>query len=337
MLETPTGPASEGLSSLERMLVMKKLPTYGTLPNADLAVLAEVSRERFFPKGSLLLAEGEAVPAIYLIVEGRVQVSRGGRVIGTVAADNGIGGLGLLAGDPYGVDARALEDTLTLELEADLMFELFEDRFAILHHILRDLSRQMIDQYRDPRISPAEIIPGWEAVPLGRDLDLVERIFFLRKMLPFRKAGINALAEVSRALTQIQFEAGTVLWREGEPAHGIYLVLNGRVRCRSAAGQDFAAGPGFPLGALEAVAEAPRWYGAVAETRIAGLQGPVETLVDVFEDNFDLARLYLGGMAQGLIRILERRLALRADLPRLGLSPALEVTASPEGGGAPPV
>ena len=324
MLDTPTGLVREGLSSLERMLVMKKLPTYGTLPSADLAVLADMSRERFFPKGSLLLAEGEAVPAIYLIVLGRVEVSRGGRVVGTVAAANGIGGLGLLAGDPYGVDARALEDTLTLELEADLMFELFEDRFAILHHILRDLARQMIDQYRDPRISPAEIIPGWDPVPAGRDLDLVERIFFLRKMLPFRKAGINALAEVSRALMQIQFEAGTVLWHEGEPAPGVFLVMNGEVRCRSAAGQDFVAGPGFPLGALEAVAEEPRWYEAVAETRVTGLQGPVETLIDVFEDNFDLARRYLGGMAQGLIRILERRLALGADLPNLGLSPALE-------------
>ena len=324
MLDTPAGLARDGLSSLERMLVMKKLPTYGTLPSADLAALADLSRERFFPKGSLLLAEGEAVPAIYLIVEGLVEVARGGRVVGTVAAANGIGGLGLLAGDLYGVDARALADTVTLELEADLMFELFEDRFAILHHFLRDLTRQVIDQYRDPRISPAEIIPGWEAVPAGRDLDLVERIFFLRKMLPFRKAGINALAELSRALTQMQFEAGTVLWREGEPAPGVFLVMNGEVRCRSAAGQDFVAGPGFPLGALEAVAEEARWYEAVAETRTFGLQGPVETLVDVFEDNFDLARHYLRGMAQGLIRILERRLALGADLPNLGLSPAVE-------------
>ena len=324
MLETPGRLASDGLSSLERMLVLKKLPTYGTLPSADLAVLADIGRERFFPKGSLLLAEGEAVPAIYLIVLGRVEMSRGGRVLATVPADSGIGGLGLLAGDPFGIDARALEDTLTLELEADSIFELFEDRFALLHHILRDLSRQIIDQYRDPRISPAAIIPGWEAVPSGRELDLVERIFFLRKMLPFRKAGINALAQVSRALTQIQFDAGTVLWREGEPAPGVFLVMNGEVRCRSAAGQDFVAGPGFPLGALEAVAETPRWYEAVAETRTLGLQGPVETLVDVFEDNFDLARHYLAGMAQGLIRILELRLALGADSPPLDLSPTVE-------------
>jgi hypothetical protein len=77
------------------------------------------------------------------------------------------------------------------------------------------------------------------------------------------------------------------------------------------------------------VAESPRWYEASAETRLAGLQGPVETLVDVFEDNFDLSRLYLGGLARGLIRILERRLVLGDDLPSFGLSPAVEVVASP--------
>ena len=84
------------------------------------------------------------------------------------------------------------------------------------------------------------------------------------------------------------------------------------------------------------MAESSRWYEATAETRLAGLQGPVETLVDVFEDNFDLARLYLGGLVRGLIRILERRLVLGADLPSLGLSPAVEVVASPETE-APPV
>ena len=98
---------------------------------------------------------------------------------------------------------------------------------------------------------------------------------------------------MSRALTEIRFPPGTDLWREGETALGVFLVTNGRCAAAAPKGLDFEAGPGFPLGAAEAVAEVPRWYEAVTETRVTGLQGPIETLLDVFEDNFELARHYL--------------------------------------------
>jgi CRP-like cAMP-binding protein len=330
MLETPSGPVREGLSSLERLLVLKKLPSMGTLPSADLAVIADVTRERFFPKGSVLLAEGEPVPAVHLIVEGSVEVSRNGVAIGTVLGGTGIGALGLFAGDPFGVDARALEDTLSLELDGELILDVFEDRFAIFHHILRDLCRQLIDQHIELGLNPPEKYPVREEIPAGRELDLVERIFFLRQMPVFSKASINALFEVSRALTEIRYPPGTVLWREGEPALGVFLVTNGQVRCRSARGLDFVAGPGFPLGGADAVGEVPRWFEAVTETRVTGLQGPVETLIDVFEDNFDLARNYLAVMARGLIRALEIRYRRGLGVPPLGIPPAADTAAAPD-------
>jgi CRP-like cAMP-binding protein len=318
MLDENIGPvAREGLTSLERMLVLKRLPTIGGLPSADLAVIADVTRERFFPKGSLLLAEGEPVPAVHLIVEGAVAVSRGGVDLGHVPSGNGIGALGLLAGDVFGVDARAVEDTLTLELDGEMMFEIFEDRFAILHHILRDLCRQLIDQLVELRIDPSQSFPGCDALDAGGDLDLVERIFFLRRMPVFRKASINALFEVSRALTEIRYPPGTVLWKEGEPSVGIFLVTNGAVRCRTGAGLSFRAGPGFPLGAADAIGEVPRWFEAVTETPVTGLQGPLETLIDVLEDNFDVARQYLAGTARGLIRALEVRYRRGGTVPPL--------------------
>jgi CRP-like cAMP-binding protein len=335
MLEAPAGPVREGLSSLERMLVLKRLPTLGALPSADLAVIADSTRERFFPKGSLLLAEGEPVPAVHLIVEGAVAVRRNGVVIGTLPAGFGVGALGLFAQDPYAVDAHALEDTLTLEVDSELLFEVFEDRFAILHHILRDLCRQLIDQFVELKLDPGRIFPSCQGLVVGRELDLVERIFFLRTQPVFQKASINALFEVSRALTEIRFPPGTVLWKEGEPAPGLFLLTNGTVRCRSAAGLDFRAGPGFPLGAAEAMGEVPRWFEAVTESPVTGLQGPVETLVDVLEDNFELARNYLAGVARGLIKALEVRSRRGEGVPSLGLTPP----APPPAGAAqvPPV
>lgn len=328
MLETASAPLRSGFSSLERVLLLKRLPAISDLPSADLAALADVSRERFFPKGSLILREGEPVPGVHLIVEGLVEASRQGVSIGPVPVGTGIGALGMMAGDPFEVDARALEDTLTLEIETDAMLELFEDRFAILHHILRTLSRDLIAQHVDLGLDPGFLFPPWAGRSGGRDLDLVQRIFLLRKMPVFSKASINALFEVSRALTEISLPAGTTLWEEGESALGVFLVTEGTLRGRSASGLDFQVGPSFPLGAAESVAEVPRWYQAVTETRVTGLQGPTETLVDVFEDNFELARQYLAALSRALIRVFEVRYRRGGGVPLLGIPPGAGAPAS---------
>lgn len=298
------------VTSLQRILYLRRLPALATLPGADIAAIAEHAQERFFPPGSVLLREGEPVTAVYFVVEGSLSVQRRGVLLGRVGAGTAIGGFGLFARDPEGGARVAAEtDTLALELDADTMLEVLEDRFSILHHILRDFSRQLIDLVVRFRLDPTRGIPGYDLpVDPTRELDLVERIFFLRKMQVFQRASINALAELSRAMAQVRFEPGLTLWREGDAGPGIFLILSGTVRASSEArGLRFQPGPGFPLGAVEAVGEVPRWYDAVTETRLVALQGNVEALIDVFEDNSEMAMQYLQVMAQAMLDILESR------------------------------
>ena len=197
-------------------------------------------------------------------------------------------------------------DTLTLELDADTVWEVLEDRFPILHHLLRETSRRAIDLVTRFRLDPAA---GMPECPLERrdtgDIDLVDRILFLRRMSVFERSSISALADLGRAMAQVRFEPGTTLWQEGEPAPSVFLIRSGTLRASSAAGVVFRPGPGFPLGALEALGEAPRWYEAVTETPVVALQGHASALVDVFEDNFDMAMDYLAVIAQSTLRVLD--------------------------------
>jgi CRP-like cAMP-binding protein len=198
------------------------------------------------------------------------------------------------------------EDTLTLELEKDALTEVLEDRFPILHHVLREVSRRSIDLVTRFRLDPSAGTPECPLDDPGRgDIDLVSRIFFLRGMTVFQRSSITALAELARAMAQVHFEPGTVLWREGETAPAIFLLRSGRVRARGSSGVAFEPGPGFPLGALEALGEVPRWYDAVCETPVVALQGHMGVLVDVFEDNFEVAMDYLAVLAQSTLRILD--------------------------------
>ena len=105
-----------------------------------------------------------------------------GRVVGHSGPGSAVGGIGVLARDEEGIEAVAEADTLTLEIAADALFELMEDHFSIFHHVLREVCLQMIEVVsRFPAATRAAPSRGpGRAASAPRDLDLVERIMFLR-------------------------------------------------------------------------------------------------------------------------------------------------------------
>lgn len=291
---------------LERMLHLKRVPMLSGLPGSDVAVIADAASERFFPKGAVVFREGEPVGSVHFVVQGALATFRRGGRVGRVGPGAGVGGLAVFARDPLGWQVVADEDTLTLELEADVVSEVLEDHFPILHHILRAMSRGAIGLVTRFGLDPSAGTPESPVdEPEGGDIDLVSRIFFLRRMAVFQRGSITALAEVARAMAQVRFEPGTVLWREGDPSPGIFLVRSGRLRATGSSGVAFRPGPGFALGALEALGEVPRWYEVATETPVVALQGHMGVLVDVFEDNFAMAMDYLAVIAQSSLRILD--------------------------------
>ena len=302
---------------LERLLHLKRVPMLSGLTGPDLAVVADAASERFFPKGAVVYREGEPVGSVHFVVEGALATLRRGARVGRLGPGAGAGGLAVFARDPLGAKVVADEDTLTLELDADAVSEVLDDHFPILHHILREMSRRAIDLVVRYRLDPGAGIPECPVEgPEPGDVDLVNRIFFLRRMTVFRRSSITALAELARAMAQVRFDPGTVLWREGEEAPGIFLVRSGFVRAAGSSGVSFRPGPGFPLGALEALGERPRWYEAVAETPVVALQAHGGFLVDAFEDHFDMAMDYMAVIAQSTLRILDWR-AARGEEPPL--------------------
>jgi CRP-like cAMP-binding protein len=292
---------------MERLLHMRKLPVLGSLLPGDLGLIAEQTRTRFFRSGDALLREGEPIGAVHIIVEGVVQMRRGPNDLGQTAPGAGVGGLGFLARDEDGISAVAETDVITLELEGDTLDEILEDRFSILQHMLRETSRRLIDLWHQaPREALAAQVrmsaPGFEG-----ELDLVERMLFLRESLPFIRTSASALADLARNLVELDFAPGTVLWRRGEPSRQVQLLVKGQVACTAPIpGFVLEPVPGFPIGGLDAVAGVPRWYEAVCDGPVVTLSGDVETLFDLFEDNAGVAIAYLAQIARGHLGALEK-------------------------------
>lgn len=304
-------PEVRTIGHVQRVLFLKKSRFTGTLPASDLALIAEYLRERTFAPGQALHAQGEPLASLHFVAEGSVLVQKDGATIARAVRGAELGGLELIARSPAQFSAVAETETLALELTAEANAEMLDDHFGIYHSVLRQTCREIIDFHRKMPAEASAVLPPPRVTALPRrELDLVERIFFLRQAPPFERSSINALAELSRAITEVHFDPGTVLWSEGFSARGIFLVVSGLVHAASPRfGFEMKVGAGQPLGIVEAFAQMPRWYEATVAEPTVVLTGDVETFVDVLEDNFEMAMDYLAVVARWLLSLSQLRIA----------------------------
>ncbi len=302
---------------LDRALFLKTLPFFTRLPISHLAVLAHHLRERFFKKGSVVLRQGEPVGAMYIIVEGSLRTVGAERAQETVLGpEQSVGFLSFLSRSQEGVQSIAEVDTLTLELDTDVLLDVYEDHFPILHHAIRTIATRTLQARMQ---TPAGAFFGERepaAPPSGRSLDLVERISFIRNGSVFQRANLDTVAQMARVLREVRVDAGTPLWNSGDRADSTLLIVSGTARCALDDGaRVFHCGPSYPLGNLESIALYPRWYDAVAETPLVALRAETEAFFDILEDHFEIAMSLVGGMASGLIQILRQEEADAAREP----------------------
>jgi CRP-like cAMP-binding protein len=136
--------------------------------------------------------------------------------------------------------------------------------------------------------------------------------------MPLWAYGVDALAELSQRLEEVRRPRGSVLWRRGDRATRMLFMASGRVRCEPPGPEpSFVVGPGEPLGALETLGHVPRWHDAIAEEPVVALEGDLDQIVDVFEDNVEMGLGVLSHLVKLTIDIQERAAEREGTLARL--------------------
>ncbi len=80
------------LANVERLMVLRTFTGFATMSPAEVGVLAEHTRKRFFPKGSVIAREGDPSRSIHFIVDGEVELSRHGHTLETFGPRSAVGG-----------------------------------------------------------------------------------------------------------------------------------------------------------------------------------------------------------------------------------------------------
>ena len=285
------------VSTLERVRLLKTLPALRDLPHADLAVLAQQARERVYPRGSVVVA-AQRRATVHLIVDGTLRVRRASADLGTRGPGEGLGLLELLARAPQGIQAIAESDLLALALDEESFFDVLEDNFSILYHLLGDVCRSRIEQLTKRAPDREPLSAHWHK-STTKDLDLADRVLFLRRLLPFAQGNVAALVDIARHLSERRARAGEALWGTGEKTAGSFLlIVSGEVSGTLPSGDRLSFATMTMPGSLEAMAALPRWFDATATTDVHALRMDSELLLDVFDDNEDMAIGYLSMIAR---------------------------------------
>ena len=127
---------------------LRTVPLFRQVPEADLVALAQLVRERQYPKGNLILSQGAPGEALFLIKSGQVKVTvvaEDGRevILSVLGAGSFFGEMALVDDEPRSAHVIAMEDTTLLQLRREDFRARLKLAPELAISLLRELSRRL--------------------------------------------------------------------------------------------------------------------------------------------------------------------------------------------------
>ncbi len=132
-------------SSLE---FLKYVPIFSELPDSTIETISHAGSKRFYKKDSVVLLEEDAGSALFIIVEGKVKVSRtsadGREVILSILTDSDFfGEMALLDGQARSATVTAIEDTELFIIQRNQFLDLLQEHPEIAISLLQELTGRL--------------------------------------------------------------------------------------------------------------------------------------------------------------------------------------------------
>lgn len=221
--------------------LIAQTPVFSALDEPELQRLASLAELHELASGRLLYAENEAPEYFYVVVSGRLRVTRDGNLLGYVGRGEPVGEMGVISGEPRTSSVHALRDSLLLRIARQPLLDLLNCEAPTLMAMTRLMLGRM-QQYQRGRRGAATggqgafaILPVSSGVPstvLAREL--------VRRLGGWPRARLITAAHVDAALgpgaAQTPFEdlaasAHLRRWLHGLEGRHPYLVLASESDC----------------------------------------------------------------------------------------------------------
>jgi ATP:ADP antiporter, AAA family len=144
-----TNGAAAMLSTVEKVLALKRAGMFSQTPSPVLADVARLCDEVEVEAGEQVFAKGEPGDSLYAIVQGRVRVQDGDRVLNDLEEGDVFGELALLDPEPRMASVTALEATRLLRLEQAPFQELIRQQPEVALGVVRVITRYLRARAQD--------------------------------------------------------------------------------------------------------------------------------------------------------------------------------------------
>lgn len=131
------------MTPVERVLVLKNADLLKDAGPRHLLALAERSAEVEIWKGDTLYREEDPADALYMVVDGRVRLSIGDRILSEVGPGEAFGSWSLVDESARGQRADCIEDGLVLALGRDEFYDVAAGDLTLLQQIVRVLAKRL--------------------------------------------------------------------------------------------------------------------------------------------------------------------------------------------------
>ena len=131
------------LTAVERVMILRGADLLRDVGPRHLLELAEVAREVEFVAGEIVFREDDNADALYMVVEGRVRLSTGGRALAEVGPGEAFGTWALVDESARGQQAECIEDGMALALHRDAFYDVAAGNLDLLKEFVRALSRRL--------------------------------------------------------------------------------------------------------------------------------------------------------------------------------------------------
>ncbi len=134
--------------ALDPLDVLRAVPLFRQVPEADLRAMADLVRERRQPKGSLILTQGDEGETLFLIRSGQVKVTvvaEDGRqvILSVLGAGSFFGEMALIDDEPRSAHVIAMEESALLALRREDFRAQLARSPELGIALLRELSRRL--------------------------------------------------------------------------------------------------------------------------------------------------------------------------------------------------
>lgn len=137
------------LSTIERMIYLKRVAFFQSLSVEQLKALATICDEKIFKKGEQVFKQGDEGGSLYIVVTGRVEVGLMNKeqdtftMLATYQVNTVFGEMSLFDSQPRSADAIATEDTLTLTIRREPFLALTRQYPDLAVHLITTLSDRL--------------------------------------------------------------------------------------------------------------------------------------------------------------------------------------------------